>query len=69
MDVVIQHILVLAIVGACAWVVLRHGLAWWRGKVKGCGPCDACGPAAPPSGKEPPKRIAFLPADMLRKRA
>ncbi|QOV89134.1 hypothetical protein [Humisphaera borealis] len=69
MSPLLQHILALSIVAACLGYVGVQGYRAIRGKRSRIGNCcsKGCGgekSAPPPSGD----RIAYIPADMLRRR-
>ena len=63
-----QHILVLAIVAAALFVVVRQAVGALRLKRSKLGSCCATGcDAANPTPKPAGERIVFLPAEALRR--
>ena len=66
-----QHLLVLLIVAAAAFVVLRNGIAALRGASNRLGSCCAkgCAAALPkPSSAPKTERIVFVPLESLARR-
>ena len=66
-----QHLLVALAVMACIAFIARHAVLSLRGRksrLNGCGTCNSCGTNNAASGRAPPQRIAFLPAEMLGRR-
>jgi hypothetical protein len=66
-----QHLLVLLIVAAAAFVVVRNGIAALRGASNRLGSCCAKGCAAAmsqSSSAKPAERIVFIPLESLARR-
>jgi hypothetical protein len=69
MPYLLQHVLVLLLVGASAAFVLRQGFLSLRGrksKLSSCGSCGSCGAAAPSAPAKP--RTHFIPLESLGRR-
>ena len=65
MSLTAQHILVLLVVAAAAFVLLRQGIASIRGRGSKLGSCCAKGCEAQLKSQQPAERIAFLPVESL----
>ena len=59
----LQHLLVLAAVAGCVFVIARQAIKTLRGHGK-LGAC--CAKGCEPTKTQPAERIVFLPSDMLR---
>jgi hypothetical protein len=69
MPLLLQHLLVVLIVGVSAAFVLRQGFLTLRGrksKLGSCGSCGSCGSAAPVAKTAP--RTQFISVEMLGRR-
>ena len=71
MPLLLQHVLVLLIVGVCLGAVGWQGVKGFFGRRSKLGSCCAKGcesaaPAAPPA--KPTEKLQFIPADMLVRR-
>jgi hypothetical protein len=67
MTILLQHLLVLALVLACATFVVWQSLRTLRGKHGRVGSCCSKG-CTPASNTAPAQRTLFLPLDSLKKR-
>ena len=65
MSLTVQHLLVLLLVAGAAFVLLRQGVAAFRGRGNKLGSCCAKGCDAQLKSQQPTERIAFLPVESL----